>query len=513
MRALIQRVVLWLFLIGLGTAAHAEWLEASNKHFIVYGDIPKQRLAAFTDKLERYGAAVRRLFQLPEPEGGIANRVTIYVVSDPSAVQRYLSGDRSTVAGFYRTSAAGSLIVTPLTTDNDDPYFTPNLVLFHEYAHHLLLGNSAALYPGWVSEGLAELLATAIVKPDGSVTFGAANNARAESILDDNPMTVKKLLDTDGRELDGDQTEQLYARGWLVAHYLLLGGSRPGQFGTYLKLIAQGMSSAKAGEEAFGDLRRLNADLNSYRQKRLSGVRIAADKITPDPVTVRQLSAADAAIMPLRFQSAIGVRDAAAKKLVAPARNIAAANPGSAWIERTLAEIEYDAGNLDAADAAADRALALDPGNLGATTYKALVRIRRAEAAQPADPARWRDARAWIVKANRIAPDYALPLLLFYDSFVKAGEAPRPSATDGVLRAVELAPQDNALRVRAFGVLLEKGDLAAARRALAPVAFNPHAGADNPARAVLAQMDSGADLATVHAAAVQAKLFGSSDGE
>ena len=349
--ALMSRwLVIALMLVSVSTAARAEWLEASTKHFVVYGTLPKKRLTAFTERLERFGAAVRLLLSLPEPEGGSANRVTIYVVSDTAAVQRFLKGDRGSVAGFYRTDAAGSLIVTPLSIEEGNANFTAELVLFHEYAHHLLLGNSATLYPGWVSEGMAELLATAIVSADGGVTFGPALNTRADSILQDNPMTVAALLDSDGRKLDEDEIEQKYGRGWLVSHFLLLGNKRPGQFSTYLRLIAEGMPSAKAGAEAFGDLRKLNAEVNAYRLKRLSGVRINGDKITPDPVTVRQLSAEDAAIMPLRFQSAIGVDDERAAKLVAPARTIAAAYPANAWVQRTMAEIEFDAGNLNEAD-------------------------------------------------------------------------------------------------------------------------------------------------------------------
>ena len=513
--ALISRwlvIALMLVSVSVSTSARAEWLEASNKHFVVYGNLPKKRLTAFTERLERFGAAVRLLLSLPEPEGGSANRVTIYVVSDTAAVQRFLKGDRGSVAGFYRTDAAGSLIVTPLSIEEGNANFTAELVLFHEYAHHLLLGNSATLYPGWVSEGMAELLATAIVSADGGVTFGPALNTRADSILQDNPMTVAALLDSDGRKLDEDEIEQKYGRGWLVSHFLLLGNKRPGQFSTYLRLIAEGMPSAKAGAEAFGDLRKLNAEVNAYRLKRLSGVRINGDKITPDPVSVRQLSAEDAAIMPLRFQSAIGVDDERAAKLVAPARTIAAAYPANAWVQRTMAEIEFDAGNLHEADAAADRALAVDPTNLAATIYKARVRMRRALDAKPADPALWRDARSWIVKANRLEPNYAFPLVLFFESYVRAGQVPRPSAVEGVLRAVELAPQDNDVRVLAFGALLEKGDLAAARRVLAPVAFDPHVKGDNPARTVIAQIDAGADLATVRAAVLHSKLFGESAG-
>lgn len=508
MRWVLRWVAAALALAAMTAPARAEWLEASNKHFVVYGDISRRQLATFTDRLERYGAAVRYLFNLPEPPGGAANRVTIYVVRGTGAVQKYHGGKSGNVAGFYRTSVEGSFIVTPLSVDSGVEEFNANLVLFHEYAHHLLLGNSTTLYPGWLSEGLAELLSTATIDKDGAVTFGAANNARSYSIFANNLMSVKTLLDSDSRRLDDEATEQKYARGWLLTHYLLLSRKRDGQIEKFQRLIAQGTAPVAAGTEAFGDLGKLNAEINAYRTQRLNGLIIRPERVTIDPVVVRALTPAEAAIMPLRFESATGVTTAEAKKLLPGARKIAADNPTNGWIQRVLAEMEYDAGNDAEAEAASDRALTVEPGNLMAMVYKARVHMRRAAKASPADPALWRDARQWIVKANRMAPDFALPLVMFYTSFLIAQEPPRPSAIDGLLRAVELAPQESGVRVLAFGALLNKGDLPAARRVLAPVAFNPHATGENPVRAIVALIDSGADLAAVRDAAVKAKLIG-----
>jgi len=377
----------------------------------------------------------------------------------------------------------------------------------------LLLGNSSAVYPGWVSEGLAELLATAIVDDKGAVTFGAANNARSGSIFADKVMSVAALLDSDGRRLDEESIEQKYARGWLLIHYLVFSRKRVGQLDQFLQLIAKGVPPTTAGGQAFGDLGKLNAELNSYRTQRLNGLIVGPDKFTPDPVTVRALSDAEASIMPLRFESATGVTAAEARKLIPNARKIAEANPTNSWIQRIVAEMEFDAGNDAEAEAASDRALAIDPNNLMAMVYKARVHVRRAAAAKTGNPELWREARRWIVKANRIDPDHALPLVMFYTSFLLARETPRPNAVDGLLHAVDLAPQESTVRILAFGALLDKGDLPAARRMLAPVAFNPHATGDNSVRTIVELIDSGADLPAVREAAVKANLIRSAEGE
>ncbi len=508
MRALIRRVVLGFFLIGMGTAARAEWLEASTSHFVVYGNVPPRKITAFADKLERFGAAVRYLFELPEPEGGASNRVIIYLVSGIGGVQRYYRGRTDDVAGFYRNRPEGPVIFTPDSVDSSGSSSVADEILFHEFTHHMLLSNSAAIYPGWLSEGLAEVLGTAMFVEKGAVRLGAPLNSRASAILTDSPMRVRDLLDLDGRDLNTSQLSQKYARGWLLTHYLLLSGKRAGQYRAYYELLAKGVKSVDAGAQAFGDLRELDRDLNRYRSTGFNSVVIPADRLTAEPVVTRALSRGEAAMMPHWLSLAAGLDDAEARKIVTGARKIAAEHPTEAWVQRVAAELEYRAGNLAEAEAAADRALAIDPKNLMAMTTKARAQLLRAIKAEPRDRALFTQARSTIVKANRLDPDFALPLVLFYTSFRASGEPARPNAVDGLLRAVELAPRSDSVRLLAFGALLDRDDLPGARRMLAPVAFSPHARADNPARTVLAQIDDGADLATVRAAAVHAKLIG-----
>src|SRR3546814_11684303 len=74
-----------------------------------------------------------------------------------------------------------------------------------------------------------------------------------------------------------------------------------------------------------------------------------------------------------------------------------------------MAEIEYDAKNNAEAEAAADRALALDPKLVVAMIYKGRVLARRAAESKQADD--WKAARSWFIKANHADPDFALPLV------------------------------------------------------------------------------------------------------
>jgi tetratricopeptide (TPR) repeat protein len=205
-----------------------------------------------------------------------------------------------------------------------------------------------------------------------------------------------------------------------------------------------------------------------------------------------------------------GVDEKQAKALLAQAAPVAAAHPNDAVAQGWLAEIAYDAKQDDLAEAAADRAIAADPKSAQALLYKARVHLRRAFVAKAgADAAAWKEARSWIVRANKVDTNDADALMLYYESFAMAGAPPTRSAILGLKRATQLVPQDGSLRWRAARQFLLDGDVAEAKMLLRPLAFDPHAAPDNPAAKLVALLDGGAKgpdaIATLEAQAKAAK--------
>ena len=172
-------------------------------------------------------------------------------------------------------------------------------------------------------------------------------------------MTVPELLSSDGSKLGDAETEDKYAYGWLLTHYLLLSKKRPGQYDKYLKLVAAGVPSLEAGQQAFGDLRKLGGELDIYnRIGRFPTYAIPVDTAIAAP-RVRVLTDCEARMMAPRIRSAVGVTEKTAPKLVPAARAVAAQCPTDTFVQRALAEVEFDAKNNSEAMAAADRALAV----------------------------------------------------------------------------------------------------------------------------------------------------------
>jgi tetratricopeptide (TPR) repeat protein len=481
----------------------SDWIEVKTDHFIIYGNVSDQEMRKFATRVERFDSAMRALLNSKQ-----TTKVTIYLV-DLSKVQD-LAGDGD-VLGFYQGSAQGPQIITTTGSIryNNNIKVTAQYVMYHEYTHHMLLSNQDVIYPGWLTEGMAEFFATVIVNDDGSLTFGSTPAHRESSITAPNRLSVKQLLDTDGRKLDDADNSQRYSRGWLLYHYLTLGKKRPiNQLYKFLELINEkGLRPVEAGQQAFGDLNKLDNELEVYvRQAKLPGFTLPADKVGGQTIEMelRQMRASEAEIMPTRLRSAVGVTKVTAPKVVAKAQPIAAKYPNDPFVQRAYAEMAFDADNLIESIVAADRSLAIDPNNLMAMVYKGRVAAKQAEKSKSADG--WKEARRWFLKANKVDPEHPLPFVLFYDTFGAEGKPVPDSALNGLLRATVLAPQDPSVNMRVGYGLIQAGDLKAARNALGPVAFNPHAKSDNASAKVVRLIDNGATKDAVLEEAKKGKL-------
>ena len=111
---------------------------------------------------------------------------------------------------------------------------------------------------------------------------------------------------------------------------------------------------------------------------------------------------------------------------------------------------------------------------------------------QNADAAKWKEVSRLIIAANKVDPDDPEPLILFHSSFGAEGAEPTRNATLGLVRALQLAPQDRGLRMMVAFQMLKDGRAQDARNALVPVAFDPHGGEmSKAAAAIVAKLDAG----------------------
>ena len=468
--------------------ASAEWLKATSRHFVVYSNTSEAALRREAADLERFDALIRRFHQTGPDDDAEFNRVTVFVVPSTSRIAK-MSGRRN-VAGFYVPRVTGSIAFTPKLSGTEETDLTGRIVLFHEYAHHFLYGNANAAYPAWFSEGYAEFTSTA-KEMKGAYWLGVAANHRAYGLRDGKGLSIRQLLQPPAK-MDDRQIDALYGRGWLLTHYLLFDADRRKQLARYLQLFNAGTPSLDAATEAFGDLEALDKALDAYLGRNMLPALPVDLKLLGTPnVEVRRLTQGEAALIGFRMESTRGVSSTTAAPLYARAAAAAAPFGRDAVAQGWLAEMAFDAGKLDEADAAADAAIAADPASSQALLYKARTRMARIAGAKTADPKAWTEARSWIVKANHAQSNDAAALALFYESFLAQKVPPSKSAIAGLYRAVNLVPQDNGLRFLAARQLILDGHVDGAKRLLRALAANPHASADNNAARLLALLDAG----------------------
>lgn len=474
-----------LALFAAATPAHAEWWEAKTDHFIVYSESSAANAKEFAEKMERLDMSLRSLQNVKfSPASSDSRRLTVFRFGDMGDIGR-LAGS-SGVAGFYIPNLGGSVSFTPARTEklntgallanrpDSRTNLDPQQVLFHEYTHHFMFQHFSAAYPSWYVEGFAETAATIDLKPDGSFHLGNPPQYRSDMLFGMLNVSVERLLASTNKPTGEDQYGW-YTVGWLLNHYLTFEPSRQGQLKQYLRAINSGTKPGDAAVQAFGDLDKLNRQIQSYKGGKLPGVDVKLANYSPPQVEMRRLTPDEEAVMKVKMRSKRGVDKKLAPGVARDARAVAEKYPNSFVVQLALAEAELDLGDFEPqsllrAEAAADRALALKPGSVEAMIYKGRALLERGRT----DKAQLPVARTWFSKAYAEDPEHPAPLYYNYLAYYYEGVAIPDSALIGLERAYDFALFDPQIKLVLARQLLaeKKGPLA--RSILMPYAISPH---------------------------------------
>ncbi len=459
--------------------AAAEWREAQTAHFIIYSESDSGRVEQLAERLETYDKLMRMAAGTPDDD---PVKVRIYEVPDLGAIERALGEHNSGIAGFYDSNSLGPFLVTPRRTGNTGRYFTPELVLQHEYAHHFMLQYFPAIYPSWYVEGYAELIGSSMPMPDGRIGYGMPAKHRGNEILA-YWVPLQELL-TRERVTYLDT----YGQGWALTHFMTFDKGRAQQFRRYLAELGRGTPPAQAATTAFADLGKLNADARRYvGSGSFAYTPVKVDIRRPVIQASRTLSAAEAALIPqviaYRDDELTSIRKAADRAReerlrranLHRIRQVAARYPNDPAALHLLALAERTAGNRTEALAAANRVLALRPDHGGGIVEKSLLMSDvAASLGEPQRQAAAAEARALAVRANKANNNDPLALVAYYQSFNRVGAKPTPTAVNGLMRAVELLPSNTTVRQLLVDSLAADRRWAAAIAALRPIANSPH---------------------------------------
>lgn len=462
----------WLVAITLALmpmAARAEWREATTPHFLIYSQGSEKSLRQRAERIETLHYLMLRANGIeddPHPY-----RVRVYVVGTTADVHRMMEKPRDDVVGFYRPRTEGPAAFIP---ESATGLIDPQVVLFHEYAHHFMLQNFPVAYPAWYIEGFAELVSTASFERPGQITYGKVADHRSYE-FEGRVVNARDML------LKPPTAVGLnYGDSWLLTHYLTFAPDRRGQLRAFLAAFNAGASVTDAAK-VFGDLGKLSRDVSAYLTAANFGyVTVPIPASIGQNVTLRTLAPDEAAMLPLAMEFTKPMEKAAAQAFLAKVESAASALPDSVAALKLRAEVEIDSGAIDAALATSERLVALAPNDVRARYFRGAALLAKAKADMKAARAGAQDtlvaARHEIIAANKLDPLDPLPLLAFFEiASMMPGPLPQ-NAVDALGRAQEIVAQDFGTRMTYANVLIARGDKAGAARLLRPIAYSPHGG-------------------------------------
>ena len=503
----------------------SDWKRAEGDHVIVYSDGDEAQLVRVTNNLERLYRLMSRLYRKGDTSDDTARlQVTLYDSASffDRMDLRNLRWSEGPFApgiagqGYYDPREDGEVLAlarsdqmiklnTKKAFDQDCdealaegadncskmPYHYPAVreweaLLYSAFAQRFLLTYTQKIYPRWYVDGIGALFSTMDVRRDGSIDYATAPPSYRQVFRSYGNLNVADVLT--GRYLEpapgkGRRMDWTPYHAWLLVHYFSLSNlppARAAQFRRYMAAIHRGVPLAEAAQ-AFGDMKRLQHDLEMYAERPITYARTARPTAPSgaDPL-VSRLSLASAAVIDARIE--LGVRlatlpdtaDAAATRdrWLDRLRARVAALPYDSDALLVVTEAECRAGRADACLADAERVLAYAPDDARALVWKGVAQTDRAIAG----PAAARSqglvaARATLVQAIKLDGQATLPQIAWFQSYTKAGERAPREAMLAMARVVQRIPAAPAPRLYLGEELYRQGNASLARQILQPVLY------------------------------------------
>jgi Tfp pilus assembly protein PilF len=375
--AMLRRIVL-LFL-GLATAlapacAKTEsWIQVSSPHFVVVTNANEKQGRRVADQFER----MRSVFHAAFPKAQVDPGTPIIVLAirdekDFKALEpeAYLAKGSLKLGGLFLRTADKNYVLMRLDAEGEHPY----AVVYHEYTH-LLLSGLAEFMPLWLNEGLAEFYQnTDIHEKDALLGEPSSDDIlwlRQNRLL---PLATLFTVDHNSPYYHEENKGSIfYAESWALTHYLKMNDfdHKTQRLSDYLTLVSQQVDPVTAATRAFGDLKHLQDELESYiRQSGFRYLKFATTTEVDDSAfKVQPLSGAQSDAVRADFL-AYNSRTADAESLLT---HVLQEDPNNLSAHETKGFLEFRQGHLDAAKKWYAQAVQLDSKSYLAHYYFAAI--------------------------------------------------------------------------------------------------------------------------------------------
>lgn len=460
-------LICWFLLTPVCHAKHENWVEVRSPNFIVVSNAGEKQARKAALQFEQIRVAFRQTIAMaadhPTPV------VTILAVKDESSMRdllpEYWAKGHSHPAGLFASQINQFYAAVRLDAQDVDPrlsrYVNPYETFYHEYYHAISLPYVPGL-PLWLAEGLAEFFGHTEIT-EKLITTGNTDPLLLLELQNSPWIPLSALFDVDRNSPyynEGNKTSIFYEESWVLTHYLMAGnkGAHRPMLAAYLEALDRGKSSSEAATIAFGDLKKLQNDLQVYVHSG-SFDRLAhpAAPFNEAQLQFRALSEAEADAYRGGFEVVRGhYQDAT--PMLDEAQHL---DPNVALTYQYLALSEFFQGQRDKALESSSKAISLDPKNSFTRYLRAFLQTNGSVIGN--NPQSEEDLRQAIALSPDFAPAYGLLAI-----YLAANNRSLDEAFTFAKKAISFEPANSNLQLALAQVLVrqkkfKEADLAVAR--------------------------------------------------
>ncbi len=457
MRKALALCLSWLFCLPALADTGPRWVQVKTEHFTVLSDAGDRQARDTAVQLERMAAVFARL--LPHATADSGSRIVVLALKNRKGFQAlepepYLAKNALDLAGLFMQRQDRSYILLRLDTTGEHPYST----VYHEYVHYL--NRHAEYLPVWLNEGMAEFYENTDLGVK-SARLGEASKDRILFLRQQSLIPLPTLFAVDHNSPyyhDENKGSVFYAESWALTHMLFIEGfqTHTQRLHDYVMYLAKGESSVAAAQHAFGDLKQLQQQLDSYINRGdYSELTMPLENTTDESsLPVQPVSGADADAIRADVMMENGRREEA-KALIEEVLKTAPENP---QLHESMGMLELREGHQHEAQKWYGEAVALHATSYLAYYYFGVLSMQMGNG--PADPPSAEVVGTSLHEALRLNPKFApaADALAHFD--VMHGEM--EEASHMALLAVTLDPGNISYRLNAAEIRLERKDFVSA---------------------------------------------------
>ena len=350
------------------------WTQITSPHFVVVTNSSEKQGRRIADQFERMRSLFQALFPKAQMDATGAPIIVLAMNDDKDfrllEPQEYLAKGSLKLGGLFLEAADKNYVLMRIDAEGEHPYS----VIYHEYTH-FLLRRSAEWMPLWMNEGLAEFYQnTDIHEKDASL--GQPSVGDILVLRQNRLLPLPTLLTVDHKSPyyhEENKGSIFYAESWALTHYIETGDAqqKTHRLLDYSNLLTQKVDPVTAAAQAFGDLKKLQSELENYvahasfryfKMTTATEVDDSAFKAQPLPPTQADALRADF----LAYNS----RDAEAQALL---DHVLQEDPRNVQAHETKGFLEFRGGHVQEAKKWYEQAVQLDSQSFLAHYYFAVM--------------------------------------------------------------------------------------------------------------------------------------------